>query len=411
MNSRIKSIDVLRGCALLGILIMNMMSFAMPSIAYFSPVAYEASITNQILYGIGHVIADQKFMAIFSMLFGASTLLFIQSAVRKGKKAALLFYSRNFWLLIIGWVHSYFIWYGDVLLVYALCALVLYFCRSISPRKQFVAGIIIYLLPTIGNCITYGYTIDRLTPAEQQVFVEKWEPPPMAIEQELAVYRGAYAEQLAYRASMWEDKDAKSTKTAGVEVKGLLFLGDVFARAFGMMLIGMACFTWGIFSNTREISLYKKMMRIGLGVGVPLSIIGLVLSYSFDWHWKYAHFLGRIPNTIATPFTAFGYVALIMLWTRSEFAKALQDKLSAVGKTALTAYLLQSLVATFIFYGFGLGLFGYVNRIGQFAIIFLMWWGLLVFCPAWVNRFLYGPCEWAWRSATYMKIVPIRKKN
>ena len=143
MKKRIRSIDILRGFALLGILIMNMMSFAMPSIAYYSPVAYEGTISNQVVYCISHVIADQKFMALFSMLFGASTLLFVQSAIKKGKRASLLFYSRNFWLLVIGLVHSTFIWYGDVLFVYAICAFILYFFRNLAPRKQLVLGLLI----------------------------------------------------------------------------------------------------------------------------------------------------------------------------------------------------------------------------------------------------------------------------
>ena len=102
MNNRIDSIDILRGFSLLGILIMNISSFAMPSMAYFSPVVYDISLLNHIIYSVNHIIADQKFMAIFSMLFGASTLLFINSVKKRKKNPFLLFYSRNFWLLTFG---------------------------------------------------------------------------------------------------------------------------------------------------------------------------------------------------------------------------------------------------------------------------------------------------------------------
>ena len=127
MNGRIESIDILRGFALLGILIMNISSFAMPSMAYYSPVVYDVNILNHIIYSITHIIADQKFMAIFSMLFGASTILFINSVKKREKRILLLFYSRNFWLLILGCIHSSYLWYGDILLFYALCAFVLFF--------------------------------------------------------------------------------------------------------------------------------------------------------------------------------------------------------------------------------------------------------------------------------------------
>ena len=118
MNERIESIDILRGFALLGILIMNISSFAMPSMAYFSPVVYDINSLNHIIYSMTHIIADQKFMAIFSMLFGASTILFINSVKKRGKSSFLLFYSRNFWLLILGWIHSTYLWYGDILFIY-----------------------------------------------------------------------------------------------------------------------------------------------------------------------------------------------------------------------------------------------------------------------------------------------------
>ena len=172
MNDRIISIDVLRGFALLGILIMNITSFAMPSMSYFSPLVYDVSFTNHIIYCISHVIADQKFMAIFSMLFGASTLLFINSSIKKGKRPFLLFYFRNFWLLIIGYIHSTYFWYGDILFIYAFCSFFLYFFKTVSPWKQFILGSIIYLFPSITNYLTYEYVIDHLDQSEHMVIIE-----------------------------------------------------------------------------------------------------------------------------------------------------------------------------------------------------------------------------------------------
>jgi len=136
MNERIEPIDILRGFALLGILIMNISSFAMPSMAYYSPVVYDINPLNHIIYSVTHIIADQKFMAIFSMLFGASTILFINSVKKKEKSPLLLFYSRNFWLLMLGWIHSTYLWYGDILLFYALCAFILFLFKNLSPKKN-----------------------------------------------------------------------------------------------------------------------------------------------------------------------------------------------------------------------------------------------------------------------------------
>ena len=176
MEDRIESVDILRGFALLGIMIMNISSFAMPSMAYYSPLVYDINILNHIIYSITHIIADQKFMAIFSMLFGASTMLFINSAKKRGKSPLLLFYSRNFWLLILGWIHSTYLWYGDILFIYALCAFLLFFFKNITPIKQLILGSLIYLIPTFSNYATYEFIIDHLDQAEQDVIIKHWNP-------------------------------------------------------------------------------------------------------------------------------------------------------------------------------------------------------------------------------------------
>ena len=173
MCNRIVSIDMLRGFSLLGILVMNMASFVMPRIAYFSPVAYEATILNQIIYCIGHVIADQKFMAIFSMLFGISANLFINNLIKRGSKPIILFYSRNFWLFIIGWTHSRFIWHGDILIVYALCSFFLYLFKNFSPRSQFSIGLLIYFIQSLIGINNY-YKNSELDQVDQYPIQEYW---------------------------------------------------------------------------------------------------------------------------------------------------------------------------------------------------------------------------------------------
>ena len=410
MNERIESIDVLRGFALLGILIMNITSFAMPSMAYFSPVVYDINTLNHVIYSLTHIIADQKFMAIFSMLFGASTILFINSVKIKGKRPLLLYYSRNFWLLIIGWIHSSYLWYGDILFIYALCAFLLFFFKNLTPKKQFILGCLIYLIPSFSNYAAYEYVIDYLDPAEQNDIIMHWNPSDKNLQQEIDAYRGSYKEQFRYREQMWSSNNDNNDGIAE-GIIGLSFLLDFFSRSFGMMLIGMACFSWGVFSNTLTKSFYRKLLIYGFGIGLPLSMAGLFLNYSYDWNWKYIQFLGRTPNNLATPLIAFGYIGLIMLWIRKGSFINLQEKLRSIGKTALSAYLIQTVIATFIFYGIGLGLFGFVNRGYQLVIMFFIWGVLFKFCPLWVKIFQYGPVEWIWRMLTHLKLVPLLRQN
>ena len=118
----------------------------MPNRAHFNPVTYAPTTLNHVIYCITHVIADQKFMAIFSILFGVSPKLFVERLIGRGQNPFLLFYSRNFCLLIIGLIHSYFIWDGDILIIYALCSFILYLFKDFSPRFQFTV------------CLLYPFT-------------------------------------------------------------------------------------------------------------------------------------------------------------------------------------------------------------------------------------------------------------
>ena len=119
--------------------------------------------------------------------------------------------------------------------------------------------------------------------------------------------------------------------------------------------------------------------------------------------------MGRIPNLLATPLVVFGYVGLIMLWSRTPLWAGLQARLAATGRMALTNYIGQSLLGTFVFYGFGLGLFGSVNRIGQLGVVLLIWLLQLWLSPIWLRHFRYGPLEWAWRSLSHFRLQPLRR--
>ena len=176
-----------------------------------------------------------------------------------------------------------------------------------------------------------------------------------------------------------------------------------------MMLVGMALFSWNIFSGTLPKSFYRSMMLYGFGIGIPLCIGGLMLLDYHDWHWKYGVLLGRVPNNLATPFIVSGYIGLIMLWSSSTRLSGLKKRLQAVGQTALTCYLAESVIMSFIFYSFGLGYFGTLSRAWYLLIIPVTWAILLILLPIWMQTFRYGPVEWAWRSVTYLQRIPIKK--
>ena len=403
---RIVAIDILRGFALLGILLMNIMGFAMPDAAYSNPNVYGGqSFINHLIYGVLHVLADQKFMAIFSMLFGASIMLLSSKSRAQGRAAAAIHYIRNIWLLIFGLIHFFFIWSGDILTIYALCAFVLYFFRTAPARVQLILGLVIFLLPSGVNLFISSQLagLDAVSLASLEAQVS---PSKEMIARDLEIFRGPYSGQLAYRLG---DSDSDLTYTEGDAFALLAFFAEAFGRSFGMMLIGMALYSLGILTASRSRRFYKRMLFIGLVIGIPATSFGLYQFYAHDWEASYSLFLGRIPNHIATPFTAGAYTALIMLWSKSRFAHDLQTRLAAVGRMALSNYIGQSLVATFIFYGFGYGLYGSLDRTRLIFVVLGIWSLQLLVSPLWLSRFRYGPLEWLWRSLTYRRLERLRK--
>jgi len=407
MKQRIVAIDVLRGVALLGILLMNISSYAMPNIAYFNPTVYGGDdIWNRLVFGLSHIFADQKMMALFSMLFGASVMLVTGGMERRGESPLRFYYLRNFWLLIFGLIHSILIWDGDILVVYALCSFVLYWFRHMTPKWQMALGLLIFFIPSLFN-VWINSALPNMQPVDIQYLEAYWQPADAAIADELALFRGSYTEQVAYRL---QDNSSAAPTTDGQDLLELSLLVEFFCRAFGMMLAGMAFYTWGILTAKRSNAFYENMALVGFGIGLPIALLSLTQYTAHDWSASYSLFIGRIPNHIVTPFIASGYIALVMLWSRSDSFVGLRDRLAAVGRMAMTNYIGQSLMATFIFYGLGLGLFGTVSRVQQLLIVLFIWSIQIAFSFWWLDRFQYGPLEWVWRSLSHRRWQPLRKK-
>jgi len=405
MKQRIGEIDVLRGFALFGILLMNMSSYAMPSIAYFNPTVYGGDeVWHRLVFSMSHIFADQKMMALFSMLFGASVMLVTSKMEQRGESSLKFYYSRNFWLLIFGLIHSILIWDGDVLVVYALCSFVLYWFRHMSPKWQMALGLLIFFVPSFLN-IWVNSILPGLETADVAYLESFWQPTETAVSTEIAIFQDTYLTQVAHRLQ------ESATTTNGQALLELSLLTEFFCRAFGMMLVGMAFYTWGIVTAKRSSTFYQNMTLIGFGIGLPLALISLYQYTAHNWSWSYSLFVGRIPNHLATPLIASGYTGLIMLLCLSPYLAKLRDMLAAVGRMALSNYIGQSLIATFIFYGFGFGLFGTVNRVGQLLIILVIWSMQIAFSSWWLSRFQYGPLEWIWRCLSHWHWQPLRKKH
>lgn len=395
-RERIVAIDVLRGFAVLGILLMNVQSFSLISAAYFNPTAsgYFDGLDRWIWIGV-HVFADTKFITLFSILFGAGIVLMTARAEEAGGSPASVHYRRTFWLLVIGAAHAYLFWFGDVLVWYALCAVVVFWFRKMRPRRLLILGFIALAIGALLS-VWVGVSLPNMPPEARQGFLDGWDPGEEMIQTEIETYRGSWRQQMSHRVPM------------SLVMHTVVFLFFASWRAGGLMLIGMALFKWGVLSADRSPRFYRGLVLLGLFVGVPVVSYGVYTNFVAGWTLDYSRFLGMQFNWWASLLVSGGYIGLIMLWCQRHLLERLKASLAAVGRMALTNYLMQTILCTWIFYGHGLGWFADTNRSVQMLVVFGVWVLQVVYSPIWLRYFRFGPAEWLWRSLTYMSLQPFR---
>ncbi|UCG52127.1 MAG: DUF418 domain-containing protein [Candidatus Latescibacterota bacterium] len=394
---RIASIDVLRGFALLGILVVNIQSFAMNDATIFNPTAYGVfEGTNRWVWYLTHVFYDLKYMAMFSMLFGAGILLMTQRAEEKGIGSAALHYRRMGVLLVFGLLHGYLLWSGDILVWYALCGLIVYLFRKRSARTLVILGLV-SIAVTSALSFMSGWTMQFWPEESVKDFVEGLMPPPEKIAEDLAVFRGTWPGQVVYRAP-----DALAMQT-------FVFFFWALWRAGGLMLVGMGMYKLGVFGAARSNSFYTILVTAAVLLGIPTIVFGILYNTSVEWDVRQSFFFGSQYNYWASIVVSLGWVSLVMLVCKNGVFAGLTTRLAAVGRMAFTNYILQTVICTTIFYGHGFGLYGRVERVGQILIVLAVWIVLLVVSPIWLRYFRFGPLEWVWRSLTYRKNQSMRR--
>ena len=368
-SQRITHLDTVRGVAVMGILIMNAVSFFFVGAAYFDISSPEnKTILDWLVGGFGEVFADQKFMALFSILFGASVLLFCERAAAKGHSPVRLSLWRNFLLLLMGLFHAS-IWEGDILFVYACCAPVLLLCRKLPPNLLISVGTLLYLSPIIVS----GLAVSVVDPT---AFLEVW--------------------------------GSLSIKNPSSDVD-LVLLGlmyDVFARAMGMMFIGMGLYANGmlIHANASD-ALFKRSLCL-VALGALLSGVGLAWTATQNFS-PTAIVQGNIANTVGTVPMALGYLGLLMWWNEKT-SGVLINRIRALGKTALTNYIGQTVVCVVLA---SLLPNEWLSRTTVFLLIIVIWWAQLYLAEKWLKRYRFGPLEYLWRCATYRRLAAFVNKE
>jgi uncharacterized protein len=362
LKNRIHSLDLIRGFAVLGILIMNITSFSQISMAYMNPkIGAGLEGYNQYFHGFNFIFADTRFMSIFSMLFGAGVVLFF------------------------GLIHAYFIWVGDILVAYAICGSLVFFFRKKSIRTLFIMAIILFLIPIIFNFMTfYGMPADEL----ESTFAF-FHPSTEEIASQTQAMRGSYLKQMPLRM-----EEAMGLQT-------VVFMIEIFWRTSAMMLLGMILYRKGILSADKSTAYYKKMILVGFVPGLIISSIGLGQVYASEWSGAYVMNIGANYKFLSGLFMALGYIGLVIWIYKKGIFKKFQNRLQATGRMAFTNYIGMSVICTLIFNGHGLGLFGTLDRLQQFLIVIAVWIVILIISPLVLKNYRFGPLEWLWRKLTY----------
>jgi uncharacterized protein len=392
---RITPIDVLRGFALLGILVMNIQSFSMPDAAYLNPSAYgDLTGGNRLVWIIGHLLTDEKMFGIFSMLFGAGILLMTGRIERRGGRPGAVHYRRMAWLTLFGLLHGHLLWSGDILWFYGLGGMVAYLFRNRSPRALVASAIVFFALGS-AVYVAIGLLVAQL-PADQFAAFEheNWRPTDAMIADEIATFRSGWLHQMPVRSG-----EALFMETF---IFGVL-LGW---KTIGNMLLGMALFKWRVVTGEQPRPVYQRMAVTGFLVGLPIVAFGIWRNFAAGWDARYSFFFGSQFNYWGSIIVDMGWIGVVMLACSSTGLAGLKAALAALGRTAFSNYILQTLICSALFYGNGLGLFGAVSRVQQISIVVAIWIVQLVLAPLWIRRFAYGPLEWLWRSLTYWQRMP-----
>ena len=419
--NRINSLDVIRGIALLGILLMNIAGMGLP-FAYSNPTVYGgAEGLNLKAWIVTNMFFEGTMRGMFSMLFGAGVILLTTRLEKGGAgiRTADIYYRRVIWLFIFGIIHAYLLlWDGEILYPYALCGLFLFPLRNVIPKKLLIGGLVILFLGTLWTFSDYQNMKQQKTEgleaaaikkdgdslnADQTAALKKWEnmskkKTDEELQEEIDARHQGYWSNVLHK--------VKTNQMMQTRVMYRYFFYDILA----FMILGMAFFKWRIFHAEKSNKFYLIMMLIGYAFGLSINYYETtsIIDSNFDImtieKTGLTYDIGRLMMT-------FGHIGLIMLFVKSGILKFLQKALGAVGRMALTNYLMHSIITAFIFLGFGFSMYGMLERHELYYIVFSIWIAQLIYSPIWLKYFKYGPFEWLWRSLTYGKKQPFKKST
>jgi uncharacterized protein len=423
-ESRIVSIDLFRGIAVLGILLINIVGFGLATGGNFGTKIFsDTGSANFFSYAVVYILFEGKMRALFCMLFGAGILLFsINKANIDPKRVAVLFYLRMSWLILFGLINAHLLlWVGDILFFYGLFGMIVFLFRKVKPRYMVMAVPVVTIIWFVVG--TFFYRDAR----EKRIAFTVAEQTQKAGKQLTAVQQKAMVDWRTIEKSMLpNESDAQATaermrgsyKVVASEIRPRAFkaetsyllveLGDNIA----LMLLGMALLTWGFFTGKWTNRQYRLTMLIGYAIALPITMYELW--YAAQYTSSASVIFLKLEQTpvpwknllypVQRIFMVMAHCAALMLLVKSGYLTAICNRLKAVGQMALTNYIVQTILCSLFFFGYGLGYYDRLELYQLYYVVAAIWLLQLIYSPLWLKHFKFGPLEWLWRSLTYKQI-------
>ena len=389
-EERVEVLDVVRGFALFGILVANWRGFGWPAEFYGAPGPVMTTAADRAVQTVIDLLFTNKFITLFSFLFGIGFAIQMERAESRGVAFAALHARRMVVLLLLGLAHGWLLWWGDILATYAVAGLLLLLFRRSGQRTVLGWGIGLQCLPLV-------LTLWRLWSGP---VARAPTPPPAELVANAA---------RAYLGGSWMDLQRQLVHDWKVNNAGAQFL---VLMTLGLFLLGLYVGRSGFLQRWQEEApRLRRLCAWGLAGGLAGSVAVLAVRKIYQptlTKLPGLALLLRAVSLLATPALSAAYAAGMALFASSGALPRLRQGLQAVGRTALSNYLLQSVVGTTLHYGYGFGLYGKVGAPEGVAFSLLVFALQMPLSVWWLSRFRFGPLEWLWRSLTYCQVQPMR---
>ena len=364
--------------------------------------------------------------ALFSVLFGASSILLIRKLEERKKiqSPAIIYYRRLFWLFVFGLINAYILlWTGDILYTYAVAGIFVFPLRKLKPFWLLLLGLFILLISTgLVSLVNYGENLTRLE-GEKAIAAEQrgeaLNTEQKEVKKEWTEFRNrnhpdtlikVANESIREMSSSGYFSLVKGLFYLNIEIQTTLLISFSFWDSLGLFLIGMAFFKWKILTGELPIEYYWFFLIVGYGLGFYSGHIyfSSLINARFDQSLL-TNYMPWDLYQLKRLFMCLGHISLIILFYKYGLFKKAFNTLAKVGQMAFTNYLMQSVLCALIFYGFGLGLFGKLERYQLYFIMIGIWIIQIIFSNYWLKHHRYGPLEWIWRSLIYWRKQPNKK--